>query len=166
MLSSQSSAPVMQRSRYYNFVDVIGSLDLLRYAELRASRTRVRALFLLARLQGLRRHKRKVVIGIAPRLRPFGSVKPFLAMIAKEVFYHSILQRMESDHRDASGPLESRSRFFAQLAKQTGQFLFAVIVYDCRGGEARSRVHPHVKRTVSHQTEPALRVFELPGRNT
>src|SRR5205814_9191621 len=39
-------------------------------------------------------------------------------------------------------------------------------VYDCRGGEARSRVHPHVERTVSHQTEPALRVSELPGRNT
>src|SRR5262249_2612629 len=31
---------------------------------------------------------------------------------------------------------------------------------------ARSRVNPHVEWTVSHQTEPALRVFELPGRNT
>ncbi len=66
------------------------------------------------------------------------------------------------DHaRDAS-----RRRFFAQFTKDAGQFLFAVIVDDCRRGEARSRVHPHVERTVSHQTEPALRVFELPGRNT
>src|SRR5881394_3773868 len=66
------------------------------------------------------------------------------------------------DHaRDAS-----RGRFFAQLTKETGQLVFGVIVYDCRGGEARSRVHPHVERTVSNETEPALRVFELPGRNT
>ena len=99
----------MQRSPYYNFVDVIGSFDLLRYAQLRASRSGVRALFFLARLHGFRRNKRKVVVGIPPRFRPFGSVEPFLAMIAKEVFHHPVLQRMESDHRDASAPLESRS---------------------------------------------------------
>src|SRR5262249_56737159 len=34
------------------------------------------------------------------------------------------------------------------------------------GGEAAPRVHPHVERTVSNQTEAALCVFELPGRNT
>ena len=62
--------------------------------------------------------------------------------------------------------IASRRRFFAQLTKETGQVFFAIIVDDCRGGEARPRVHPHVQRTVSHETEPALRVFELPGRNT
>src|SRR5439155_8979234 len=56
--------------------------------------------------------------------------------------------------------------FFAQLTKEAGQFVFGVIFYNCRGGETRSRVHPHVERTVSNETEPALRVFELPGRNT
>src|SRR5215472_19066207 len=59
----------------------------------------------------------------------------------------------------------SRSRFFAQLTKETGQLLLAVIVYDCRRGEARPWVHSHVERTVSNQTEPALRIFQLPGRN-
>src|SRR4029077_6583098 len=66
------------------------------------------------------------------------------------------------DHtRDAS-----RGRFFAQLTKDAGQLFLAVIVNDCRRCEARLWVHPHVERTVSHQTEPALCVFELPGRNT
>src|SRR5262249_41369150 len=69
-------------------------------------------------------------------------------------------------HSHDHGRDASCSRFFAQLTKQPVQILFAVIVYDCRGGEARSRGHPHVEWTVSHQTEPALRVFELPGRNT
>src|SRR4030095_11263477 len=108
MPSSQSSAPVRRRLPYCNFADVIGSFDLLRYAQLRASRSGIRALFFLARLHGFRRKKREFVIGMAPRLRPFGSVEPFLAMIAKKVFHHPVLQRMESDHRDASAPLESR----------------------------------------------------------
>src|SRR6476659_2119664 len=60
----------------------------------------------------------------------------------------------------------SRGRFFTELTKDAGQFLFAIIVHDCRRCEARLRVHSHVERTVSHQTETALRVFELPGRNT
>src|SRR6266446_10621481 len=100
MPSSQSSAPVRRRLRYYNFGDVIGSFDLLRYAQLRASRSGVCALFFLARLHGFRRNKRKVVIGIAPRLRPFGSIEPFPAVIAKEVFHDAILQGMERDHRN------------------------------------------------------------------
>src|SRR5204863_671984 len=109
MPSSQSSAPVRRRSPYCNFVDVIGSFDLLRYAQLRASRSGVHTLFFLDRLHGFRRNERKVVIGIPPWLRPFGSVEPFLAMIAKEVFRYPVLQRMERDDRDASAPLESRS---------------------------------------------------------
>src|SRR4029078_4552657 len=60
----------------------------------------------------------------------------------------------------------ARSRFFAELTKDAGQVLFAVIVYNCRRCEARMRGHPPVERTVSHQTEAALRVFELSGRNT
>src|SRR5215471_8959848 len=107
--SSQSSAPVMPRSQYYNFVDVIDSFDLLRYAQFRASRSGVRALFFLARLHGFWRDKRKVAIGIAPRLGPFRSVEPLLAMIAKKVFHDPVLERMESDHRDASAAIESRS---------------------------------------------------------
>src|SRR4029079_9141833 len=232
MPSSQSIAPVMPRGPYYNFVDVIGSFNLLRCAQLRASRSGIRALFFLARVHRFGRNNRQVVIGIAPRLRPFRSVEPFLAMIAKEIFHYPVLQRMESDHADPSAPLESRnedaqallqgsqlivpfhpqrlkhlssrmlssvtayelfnrarelerfvkgrsfayfhdharnearSRFFAELTKDAGQFLFAVIVYNCRRCEARMRVHPHVERTVSHQTEAALRVFELSGRNT
>src|SRR6476659_8970853 len=59
----------------------------------------------------------------------------------------------------------SRGRFFAELTKDAGQFLFAVIVNDCRRCEGRLRIHPHVERTVPYQTETALRVFELPGRN-
>jgi hypothetical protein len=99
----------MPRSPYCNFVDVIGSFDLLRYAQLRASRSGVRALFFLARLDRFWVNKRKVVVGIPPRLRPFGSIEPFFAMIAKEVFHYPVLQRVESDHRDAPAPLESRS---------------------------------------------------------
>jgi hypothetical protein len=95
----------MPRSPYYNFVDVIGSFDLLCCAQLCASRSGIRALFFLARLNGLRRNKRKVAVGIPPRFRPFGSVEPFLAMIPKEVFHYPVLQRMESDYRDSSPPL-------------------------------------------------------------
>jgi hypothetical protein len=109
MPSSQSSAQVMPRSPYYNFVDVIGSFDFLRYAQLRASRSGIGALFFLARFNGFRRNKRKVVVGIPPWLGPFGSVEPFLAMIAKEVFHDPVLQRMESDHGDPSAVFESRS---------------------------------------------------------
>jgi hypothetical protein len=29
-----------------------------------------------------------------------------------------------------------------------------------------SRIHAHVEGTVSHEAEPAFRIFELPGRNT
>src|SRR5712672_1610622 len=99
MPSSQSSAPVRRHSLYCNFVDVIGSFDLLRYAQLRASRSGVHALFFLAWLHGFRRNKRKVVVRIPPRFRPFGPVEPFLAMITKEVFHYPVLQRMERDHR-------------------------------------------------------------------
>src|SRR4029077_19458782 len=66
------------------------------------------------------------------------------------------------DHaRDAS-----RRGFLAELTKDAGQFLFAVIVNDCRRCDARLRIHPHVERTVSNQTETALRILELAGRNT
>jgi hypothetical protein len=99
----------MRRSPYCNFVDVIGSFDFLRYAQLCASRSRIGALFFLARLYGFRRNKRKVAVGIPPRFRPFGSVEPFLAMIPKEVFHYPVLQRMESDYRDSSAPLQSGS---------------------------------------------------------
>jgi len=27
-------------------------------------------------------------------------------------------------------------------------------------------IHAHVERTISHEAEPALRIFELPGRDT
>src|SRR4029079_9654660 len=67
-----------------------------------------------------------------------------------------------NDHaRDAA-----RGRFFAKLTKDAGQFLFAVIVYDCCRCEGRLRVHPHVERTVSHQAETALSVLKLSGRHT
>src|SRR5438477_13150863 len=60
----------------------------------------------------------------------------------------------------------SRRRFFAQLTKEAGQVLFAIIVDDCRGREAPPPVHPHVQRTVSHETEPPPPAFALPCRNT
>src|SRR5262249_53755419 len=59
----------------------------------------------------------------------------------------------------------SRGRFLAEFTKDARQFLFAVIVHDCRRCEARSRVHSHVEWTVSNQTEPAFCVFQLPRRN-
>src|SRR5215472_14898740 len=67
-------------------------------------------------------------------------------------------------HDHACDP--ARGRFFAQFTEKAGQFFFAVFVCNCRRGEACSRVHAHVERTIAHETEPTLRVLELPGRNT
>src|SRR4029453_1219363 len=92
MPSSQSIAPARPRSRYYNFVDAIGSFDFLRYAQLCASRTGVGALFFLTRLHGFWRNKYYAVMGIAPRLGPFRLVKPFPAVIAEKVFYDAVFQ--------------------------------------------------------------------------
>src|SRR5262249_30424279 len=58
-----------------------------------------------------------------------------------------------------------RGRFFAQFTEEACQFFFAVFVYNCRRGEARSWVNSHIERPVSIETEPALCVFELSGRN-
>src|SRR5262245_13594303 len=74
-------------------------------------------------------------------------------------------KRRRSAHFDEHGRYASCGRFFAQFTKESGQILFAVVVYDCCRGEARSRIHSHVEWAISHQTEPALRVFELAGRN-
>src|SRR5436190_22705405 len=60
----------------------------------------------------------------------------------------------------------SRGRLFSELTKDASQILCAVVVHDRRRCETRLRIHPHVERAISHQTETALRVFELPGRNT
>src|SRR6476620_7572273 len=66
------------------------------------------------------------------------------------------------DHaRDAS-----RGWFFAELTKDPGQLFLAVIVNDRRRCETRLWVHPHIERSVSHQTDPALCVFAFPGLNT
>src|SRR5204862_3812726 len=42
----------------------------------------------------------------------------------------------------------------------------AIFVYDRCCGQLRSRSHAHIERTVSHEAESALGVFQLPGRNT
>ena len=55
----------------------------------------------------------------------------------------------------------SRGRLFAQLAKKLRQFFLAVAVDDCRGGQFAPRIHPHVERTVAHDAETALGVFQL-----
>ena len=60
----------------------------------------------------------------------------------------------------------TRGRFFAEIAKKSGQFFFAVTVDDRIRGFLGAWIHPHVERTVSHQTETALGIFELAGRNT
>jgi hypothetical protein len=42
----------------------------------------------------------------------------------------------------------------------------AVLIYDRGSGQLGSRIHPHVEGTVSHEAEPALRIFELSGRDS
>src|SRR2546423_14452089 len=60
----------------------------------------------------------------------------------------------------------TRGRFFTEIAKKSGQLFFAVTVDDRTRGFLEAWVHPHVERTVSHQTETALGIFELTRRNT
>src|SRR5256714_6105343 len=60
----------------------------------------------------------------------------------------------------------TRGGFFAEIAKKSGQLFFAVTVDDRIRGFLGAWIHPHVERTVSHQTETAFGIFELAGRNT
>src|SRR5206468_3375195 len=57
-------------------------------------------------------------------------------------------------------------RLLSQLAKQPRQLFLAVLVYDRGGSQLRAWIHAHVEGTISHEAEPALRIFELPGRHT
>ena len=54
--------------------------------------TLIYALFLIARFHRFRRDQFKIVIGIAIRLGPLRLGEPFLAVIAKKVFYDPIFQ--------------------------------------------------------------------------
>src|SRR5262245_7518950 len=92
MQSLRSTVRATPRSPRYNFFDAIGSFDLLGYAQLRASGSGIRALFLLRRLDRFRCHQCKVVIGVALRFRPFWFVQPFPAMVAEKVFHDPVLQ--------------------------------------------------------------------------
>src|SRR5437868_15527378 len=60
----------------------------------------------------------------------------------------------------------TRGGFFAEIAKKSGQLFFAVTVDDRTRGFLAACDHPHVERTVSHQTETAFGIFEVSGRNT
>ena len=39
-----------------------------------------------------------------------------------------------------------------KFAKHPGQFLFAVTVYDRSGSQLLPRIHPHVERTIAHDS--------------
>src|SRR5438094_9386414 len=78
----------------------------------------------------------------------------------------SFAKRRSLPHLDDQTCNSPRSRFLAEFTKETGQFLFVVMVYDVGSSQARLRVHAHVERTVSHEAKTALRVFELSRRNT
>src|SRR6266699_344062 len=71
------------------------------------------------------------------------------------------LARLDDQPRDPA-----RGRFLTQFTKQSGQFLFAIFIYDNSSSQLRLRVHPHVEGTVSHEAEAARRIFELARRNT
>src|SRR6266536_2910414 len=78
----------------------------------------------------------------------------------------SFAKRRSLPHLDDQTCDSPRSRFFAEFTKETGQFLFVVMVYDVGSSQVRLRVHAHVQRTVPHEAKTALRVFELARRNT
>src|SRR5262249_22128760 len=71
------------------------------------------------------------------------------------------LSHLYNQTRDAT-----RCRLLSQLTKQPRQLFLAVFVYDRGSGQLGSRIHAHIEWTVSHEAEPALRIFELPGRDT
>ena len=56
-----------------------------------------------------------------------------------------------------------RRRFFTQITKQPSELFFAITVDDGGGRAFAARIHPHVERTVAHQTETTLCILELPG---
>src|SRR5437016_11679451 len=95
-----------------------------------------------------------------------------LASVAADQLFDRPSQRQRFANRRSLAHLHNkarnspRSRLFPQFAKQAGQFLFAVLVYNLSSSQRRSRIHAHVERTVSHEAEPALCIFELPGRDT
>jgi hypothetical protein len=71
------------------------------------------------------------------------------------------LSHLHNQARDAT-----RCRLLSQLAKQPRQLFLAVLVYDRSGSQLRAGIHAHVEGTIAHEAEPALRIFELPGRDT
>src|SRR5206468_7409952 len=71
------------------------------------------------------------------------------------------LSHFYNQARDAA-----RCRLLSQLAKQPRQLFLAVLVYDGSGSQLRAWIHAHVEGTISHEAEPAFRIFELPGRDT
>src|SRR4029077_3714628 len=108
MRSSQSSAPAMPHLPRYTFVDASGSCDLLRNAQLCATRARICALFVVRGLHRFRRHQFEVVIGVAPWCRPFRLVEPFPAVITEKILYDTILQRVKTDHGDTAAGRQAR----------------------------------------------------------
>src|SRR4029077_11577975 len=71
------------------------------------------------------------------------------------------LSHLYNQARDAT-----RCWLLSQLAKQPRQLFLAVLVYDRSGSQLSAWIHAHVEGTISHEAEPALRIFDLPGRDT
>jgi hypothetical protein len=69
-------------------------------------------------------------------------------------------------HLDDQARDSACGRFLTQFTKKSGQFFFAVFIYDSSGSQLRLRIHAHVEGTVSDEAETARRILELARRNT
>src|SRR5437867_12727259 len=78
--------------------------------------------------------------------------------------WQSFTKRRSLAHLDDQARDSACGRFLTQFAKQSGQFLFAIFIYNGSSSQLRSRVHAHVEWTVSHQAEAARGIFELARR--
>src|SRR5204863_4028070 len=104
------------------------------------------------------------------RLKHLGS--RMMTAVTADQFFERARQRQSFAKRYSFSHLynqacnTTRCRLLSQFAKQPRQLFLAVFVYDRGSGQLTSRIHAHIEWTISHEAEPALSVFELPGRDT
>src|SRR5882762_1752118 len=113
----------------------------------------------------------KLVIYLHPqRLKHLGS--RMMTAVTADQFFDRARQRQSFAKRYSFSHLynqacdTTRCRLLSQFAKQPRQLFLAVFVYDRGSGQLGSRIHAHIERTVSHEAESPLGVFELPRRDT
>src|SRR5215831_1725593 len=122
------------------------------------------------RSQAVFKRAKLVIYLHSQRLKHLGG--RMMSAVPADQFFDRACQRQSFAKRRSLSHLynqacdAARCRFLSQFAKQPRQLFLAVFVYDRRSSQLGLRVHAHIEGTISHEAEPALSIFELPGRDT